>query len=525
MEILETDHLVIGSGIAGLVFAINIPSDHETLVLTKKKPSDSNTNYAQGGIAAALGPDDSPSSHAQDTIRAGAGLSKPEIVKFMTEEAPRIIEELSSLGVPFTRVVTDGKADYAFGNEGGHSHPRIVFVKDHTGYEVEATLLKNVKGKIKIIEGALALDLIVRDGECYGCYFLDTRSGEVKAAVAKSTLIATGGAGQIYRLTTNPRIATGDGVGMAFRAGLLIANMEFIQFHPTGVYDMIIDGRVFLISEAVRGEGGILKRLDGNPFMLKYDPRGCLAPRDIVARAIHTEMLAANKPYVYLDISYLDSEWIKRRFPTIYDTCLKFNLDITKAPIPVAPAAHYLCGGILVDRSGKTNIKRLYASGEVAMTGVHGANRLASNSLLEAMVFTKEAALKATNEKNIKYTPETLRLQDDFPDDRVVVYSNKLKELMTEKAGIVRSIDSLNDAHKKLIPMLREVLEVKNQSPRFWELKNMLCTAILIVEAALRRKESRGLHYLIDFPEQNDNYCKDTVIATSELYHEIISHR
>ncbi len=524
METIKTDHLIIGSGIAGLTYAINLKRGR-IIILTKKRPSDSNTNYAQGGIAAALDRDDSFVSHLQDTLMTGDGLSKPEVVELMVKEAPKVITELEELGVRFTKVMTDGKVSFALGKEGGHSHRRIVFAQDRTGAEIETTLLNRVKDRLTIIEGGLALDLIVEDGECFGAYYLDTISGEIGAIVARSTLIATGGIGQVYRLTTNPRIATGDGIGMAFRAGARIANMEFIQFHPTGVYNMMIDGRVFLISEAVRGEGGILKTVDGEPFMLKYDPRGCLAPRDIVARAIEKEMVRSGRPFVYLDLTHLDPDWIRRRFPTIYKTCLDFGLDITRSPIPVAPAAHYLCGGIVVDIDGRTNIKRLYAAGEVAMTGVHGANRLASNSLLEAVVFAKRAAVDAGESGEVDFTPPPLKLSGDFPEKQTETYIQSLKDLMTRKAGIVRRLDELKEGKKRVREMLSEVIGVINRSPRLWQLKNMLTSAYLILHSALMRRESRGLHYLEDFPHKDDHYLKDTVVDPEPLYHEIVSHR
>ncbi|MCS7300305.1 MAG: L-aspartate oxidase, partial [Fimbriimonadales bacterium] len=390
---MEYDFLVLGSGIAGLTFALNAAPHGSVAILTKKQRSESNTNYAQGGIAAAIGADDSWELHLQDTLIAGAGLCDRAAVEVLVKNGPRLIHWLIELGAQFDRT-PDG--NIALGKEGGHSRNRIIHAADHTGYEIERTLLIAARKTphITILEHYQALDLIIENGACAGVQVLDTLTGDLFEIRAKATLLATGGCGQVYLHTSNPLIATGDGIAMAWRAGAVIANMEFIQFHPTTLYHT--DAPSFLISEAVRGEGGILRRRDGYRFMPDYDPRAELAPRDIVARAIDAELKKTGDPCVYLDITHLDPEFIKHRFPTIYHTCLQYGVDITKEPIPVVPAAHYTCGGVWTDLNGRTTIPRLYACGEVAYTGVHGANRLASNSLLEALVFAERAAQHAT---------------------------------------------------------------------------------------------------------------------------------
>ena len=369
----ETDFLVIGSGIAGLWFSLKASQYGNVIVVTKKERSESNTNYAQGGIAAAVGKNDSIELHYEDTLRTGGGLSHPEAVRIMVEEAPRLVKELMGIGIEFSRK----EREFDLGREGGHSRRRIVHAKDYTGASIERGLILTLRKtqRVKILENAFALDLIMDHQRCKGTWIF--QKGEIFPILAKTTLLATGGMGQIYLHTTNPRIATGDGVAMAYRAGAKIANMEFIQFHPTSLYGHKMDDRAFLISEAVRGEGGILKTLDGKTFMEKYDERGCLAPRDIVARAIDAELKRRGEDYVLLDLSSLSPSSIKSKFPMIYETCLKMGIDITTQPIPVVPAAHYMCGGILTNVWGETSIPGLFSAGECACTGVHGANRLA----------------------------------------------------------------------------------------------------------------------------------------------------
>lgn len=500
---IETDFLVIGSGIAGLWFSLKASKYGRVLITTKKERSESNTNYAQGGIAAAIGEKDSPELHYEDTIHTGAGLSHRELVRIMVEEAPRLVQELMDVGIDFSK---SGKG-FDLGREGGHSERRIVHAKDFTGSSIETGLLSAMREKenVEIFENAIALDLIIKDDRCIGAYILEEDRGI--PVIAKTVLLATGGIAQIYPHTTNPKIATGDGIAMAYRSGAKIANMEFIQFHPTSLYGHKIDDRAFLVSEAVRGEGGILKTLDNETFMERYDQRGCLAPRDIVARAIDAELKRRGEDYALLDLSHLSPSIIRSRFPVIYETCLKFGIDITMKPIPIVPAAHYVCGGVLTDGWGETSIKGLFASGECACTGVHGANRLASNSLLEALVFSERAALKAR-----RYLKEILP-EIEIGEKRLSEieggkeYIKGLKKIMWNHAGIVRSDNGLLEGEE-------ELKRLKSQIPEILELQNMITVAELVIRCAILRKESRGLHYNTDYPERDDkNFKNDTVIS------------
>jgi len=499
----ETDCLVIGSGIAGLWFSLKASEYGRVLIITKKERSESNTNYAQGGIAAAVGEGDSPELHYQDTLRTGAGLSHKELVRIMVEEAPRLIGELIDVGIEFSK---SGKG-FDLGREGGHSKRRIVHSKDFTGATIEKGLLYALRKKenVEIVENAIALDLIMRGDRCVGAYII--KEERIIPVIAKTTLLATGGIGQIYLHTTNPKIATGDGIAMAYRAGARIANMEFIQFHPTSLYGHKMDDRAFLISEAVRGEGGVLKTLDNKTFMERYDERGCLAPRDIVARAIDAELKRRGEDYALLDLSHLSPSKIKSRFPMIYETCLGLGIDITKEPIPVVPAAHYVCGGILTDSWAETSIKGLFASGECACTGVHGANRLASNSLLEALVFSERAALKA--EKYLKESMPEMETEEERRPLKIEGgrgYIRRLKRIMWDYAGIVRSDEGLKKGEE-------ELERLKSEAPEILELKNMITVAELVIRCAILRKESRGLHYNIDHPEKDDKrFKKDTIL-------------
>ncbi|MCK5914740.1 MAG: L-aspartate oxidase, partial [Deltaproteobacteria bacterium] len=417
----ESDFLVLGSGIAGLFFALQVADLGRVHIITKRQETDTNTNLAQGGIAAVMDAGDSFAAHIEDTMRAGAGLGQRQVVDMVVRKGPECLRELITMGVSFSRN-PESATGYDLAREGGHSRRRILHAADSTGREIEAALVARCREHENIFfwEDMAAIDLLTankwlgaayKDDYCWGTYALDRASGKVHAFVAGSTLLALGGAGKVYLYTTNPDIATGDGVAMAQRAGVKIANMEFFQFHPTCLYHPAVKN--FLISEAVRGEGAILKLNDGSPFMAAYDERKELAPRDIVARAIDHEMKKSGDDCVFLDISFKSADFIKKRFPLIYTTCLKLGIDITKEPIPVVPAAHYLCGGVQVDLQGKTSLPGLYASGEVSCTGLHGANRLASNSLLEAIVYSSQAAAEVRK----KHTSEKLCLPK-FPQWR-----------------------------------------------------------------------------------------------------------
>lgn len=531
------DFLVIGSGIAGLCFAIAASRFGSVLMITKKQDSDSNTNYAQGGIACVLDPLDSFENHIHDTIVAGADLCKPEVVKTLVTEGPDRINELFEWGVRFSIDKTVRSPHHLhLGKEGGHSINRIVHANDLTGREVETTLLKKVKSlsSITILENHSAVDLItdyhISDSipsvlRCYGAYILDALSGKVFPIVSRITCLATGGVGNIYQHTTNPSIATGDGIAMAFRAGASIANMEFMQFHPTTLYHPNADS--FLISEALRGHGAVLCNGSGEPFMQKYHPQQSLAPRDIVARAIDNEMKRFGNSCVYLDIRHIPAESTKLHFPHIYSTCLSFGIDITHDLIPVVPAAHYMCGGVLVNMHGATDLHNLYACGEVSCTGVHGANRLASNSLLEALVFSRRAADHAGSYlDSISMIPTNLiPYWDDHgttdAEEWILISHNfrEIQEVMWDYVGIVRSNLRLHRARRRLILLEKEIDDFYRRTKitdHLLELRNTVTTARLIVASALKRKESRGLHYTTDYPDQCSRYRhKDTIVNRS----------
>jgi len=520
------DFLALGSGIAGLTFALNAALHGSVAVLTKKQRSESNTNYAQGGIAAALGADDSWELHLHDTLAAGAGLCVREAVEVLVREGPRLVHWLIEQGAQFDR---NPDGSLALGKEGGHSRNRIVHAADHTGYEIERTLLIAARKtpQITILEHYQALDLLLEGGVCVGVRVLDTLTGDLFDIRARAVLLATGGCGQVYLHTSNPLIATGDGIAMAWRAGATIANMEFIQFHPTTLYHT--DAPSFLISEAVRGEGGLLKRRDGYRFMPDYDPRAELAPRDIVARAIDAELKKTGDPCVYLDITHLDPDFVRRRFPTIYQTCLQYGIDITREPIPVVPAAHYTCGGVWTDLNGRTTIPRLYACGEVAYTGVHGANRLASNSLLEALVFSERAAQHATtrlDEPPPQPKPSclTVPLAPPTPDARKAAYAEnwdalrlKIRQTMQRQVGIVRTVARLREARDALEPLAVQIETAYRQMPptvESCEARNLAACALLITYSALARNESRGLHYVLDYPEPREELAACPTLIT-----------
>lgn len=538
MEI-KTDFLVIGSGIGGLSFALKVCEWGDVVIVTKKEDSESNTNYAQGGIASVLAKDDSFLLHIEDTLRGGDGLCNPEVVRKVVEAGPGCIDELIQIGVRFTR--KKGKEEeFDLGLEGGHSKNRVVHAADLTGREVENSLLSAVKAKknVKILEDHIAIDLITQHHlkgyqrkpeekiKCWGAYVLDKEKNQVLTCLSKVTLLATGGAGKVYIHTTNPSIATGDGLAMAYRAGAEVANLEFIQFHPTALYHD--KGDSFLISEAVRGEGGILRLKSGESFMEKYHPRRELAPRDVVARAIDHELKKRGESCVYLDITHLDQKFIKLRFPNIYGKCLSLDLDITKNPIPVVPAAHYICGGVVTDLEGRTDIENLYACGEVACTGMHGANRLASNSLLEAVAFAhfsaKSAKTALSSMKDFSFPPiPSWSLEGVFDQQEWVIISHNrdwIQKFMWDYVGIVRSNRRLEQAKRRIGILLDEITEFYKINPVTYdviELRNIATAAKLIVECALQRKESRGLHYNIDYPDKDDkNWLKDTVLKSEE---------
>jgi L-aspartate oxidase len=536
MEIY-TDFLVLGSGIAGLSFAIRAAELGTVAMVTKKEKTDSNTNLAQGGIAVVQDQTDRIEYHINDTLTCGAGLSNEEVVRFVVTEGPERIRELIQWGVEFTRSKEDPER-FDLGREGGHSMRRVLHAKDLTGREIERAL--HVKAgenpNIRIFENHFAIDLIMKSSAlghkieqdcCLGAYVLDIDSNEVHTFRAKFVMLSTGGAGKVYLITTNPDIATADGVAMAYRAGAKIANMEFIQFHPTCLYHT--DAKSFLISEAVRGEGAILKLKSGETFMEKYHAMKSLAPRDVVAKAIDTELKKSGDDYVLLDITHHKKDFLITRFPNIYEKCLEFGIDMAKDPVPVVPAEHYLCGGVMVNGFGETSIERLFACGEVSCTGLHGANRLASNSLLEAVVFAHRSFIRIAEhftgieQDSVPIPPWDPRGATQS-DESVVVSHNwdEIRRCMWNYVGIVRSDKRLERAQRRIDMINREIDEYYRNfivTRDLLELRNIAVAAQLIVVCARMRKESRGLHYNLDYPEKNDRIClKDTVISREELW-------
>ena len=514
----KTDFLVIGSGIAGLSYALKVADHGQVMIITKANEDESNTKYAQGGIAAVLYEDDSHEKHIQDTLIAGAGLCDEKIVRIVVEEGTERVKELIDLGTNFDKKPS---GDFDLAKEGGHSEHRILHYKDITGYEIERALLAKVRNhkNITIYDHYFAIDIITEhhlgkvvtsktpDITCFGAYVLNTRTGKTETILAKTTLMASGGAGHVYATTTNPVIATGDGIAMVYRAKGHVRDMEFMQFHPTSLYNPN-ENPSFLITEAIRGFGAVLRTIDGKEFMSKYDQRESLAPRDIVARAIDTEMKIRGEDYVYLDCRHLDRKGFIEHFPNIYNKCMNLGIDLFKTMIPVVPAAHYLCGGIIVDEHAKTRIANLFAVGECAATGLHGANRLASNSLLEAVVFAHRGALAAVEcAKTSTYNdaiPDWNAEGTDNPEEMILITQSKreVQQIMSNYVGIVRSELRLQRAFDRLEILYKEneaLYEKTTVSPKLCELRNLICIGYLIIKHARMRKESVGLHYMVKY--------------------------
>jgi L-aspartate oxidase len=536
-----TDFLIVGSGIAGLMAALKVAEQGTVAIVTKKEAMDSNTNLAQGGIASVFDLRDSFDLHIQDTLAAGDGLCQTEVVRRVVTGGPERIRELMEIGVNFNLDAEErahqGGERFDLGREGGHSQNRIVHAHDMTGREVERVLLERARQHphIHFFENHIAIDLITfstrikrglvtttHEDYCCGAYVLDRQARRVKTFGAGITMLATGGAGKVYLYTSNPDIATGDGIAMGYRAGATVANLEFVQFHPTCLYHPA--AKNFLISEAVRGEGGRLIDAHGTAFMARYSPDKDLACRDVVARAIDTELKRSGQDSVFLDISHQPAQRIVDRFPNLHEKCLSFGIDMTQAPIPVVPAAHYICGGVVTDGSGRTGIGRLYAIGETACTGLHGANRLASNSLLEALVYAEAAARQATRDlaEIGKQPPLSLPDWDEVgatdSDEQIMVAHNwdEIRRLMWNYVGIVRSDKRLARARRRIDTIQNEIREYYwnfKVSPDLIELRNIATVAELIIMCAAHRKESRGLHYNIGYPEKDDSrWRRDTVI-------------
>ncbi len=523
---IETDYLVLGSGIAGLSFALHAAEHGKVVIATKRAAEESNTNYAQGGIAAVLDPADTLAAHIQDTLTVGEGICHPDVVELCIKDGPEAVRELMSrYGARFD-LAADGKIDLA--REGGHSARRVAHAKDTTGHEIERALLEAARQNpnITLLADHMAVDLLqlAKYGgpdACFGAYVLDRATSEVETYVARATVLATGGAGKVYLYTTNPDVASADGVAMAYRAGAAISNMEFIQFHPTCLYHP--QAKSFLISEALRGEGGVLKLRSGETFMERYHAMKSLAPRDVVARAIDSELKRTGDDCAFLDMTHLDPAFLVERFPAIHARCMSFGIDMRTMQIPIVPAAHYSCGGVITDDLGRTNVRNLYAVGEVAMTGLHGACRLASNSLLEGCVFGRRAAADV---KGI----QSLRPSQVAPwyagaatpsEEAVVITQNwdEVRRLMWNYVGIVRTDKRLERARRRIELIRSEIREY------YWnfrvtgdllELRNLALVAHLIIECARRRKESRGLHFNADYPMKDEKFAKDTILRRGD---------
>ncbi|MBI3561343.1 MAG: L-aspartate oxidase [Gammaproteobacteria bacterium] len=529
---IESDVIIIGGGAAGLSLALRLADCNHISLITKVFLEESSTYYAQGGIAAVLDDADSAESHSQDTQIAGAGLCHPEVVQYVVNHGKENIDWLISLGVPFTRDQDSLDGHYHLTREGGHQHRRVIHAADATGRAVETTLASRVRRhpNIKIYEQHIAIDLITASKlgkntqQCLGVYVLDRRSNHVRVFRAAATVLATGGASKVYLYSTNPDTASGDGIAIAWRAGCRVANLEFNQFHPTCLYHP--HAKAFLLTEALRGEGAKLRLPDGKEFMQRFDPRGELASRDVVARAIDHEMKRLGSEHLLLDISHQPAEFITNHFPTIYARCLQFGYDLTKQPIPVVPAAHYTCGGVITDKHGQTDIPGLYAIGEVAHTGLHGANRLASNSLLECLVYAQAASEHIARSKRQPVShplPEWDESRVTDSDEEVVVTHNwdELRRFMWDYVGIVRTTKRLERAQRRVNLLLQEIddyygnFRVTND---LLELRNLAVCAHLMIQSALRRKESRGLHYTLDYPHTDNSKPPQDTILTPPSY-------
>lgn len=518
------DFLIIGGGIAGISFALKASEYGKVALITKSTLDETNTAYAQGGIASVMSGTDNFEKHIQDTLIAGDGHCRLEVVEKVIFEAPKQIDELLSWGVEFDKTKA---GDFDLHREGGHSEFRILHHKDNTGYEIQQSLIKKLKEtpSIELFENYFAMELLTQHHlgeivtlttpniECYGAYVLNQNDNQIHTFLSKVTLLATGGIGNVYATTTNPVIATGDGIAMAHRARAVINDMEFVQFHPTALY---APGQrpSFLITEAIRGYGAVLRTRDGKEFMQKYDERASLAPRDIVARAIDNEMKMRGHDYVYLDVTHKNAEETKAHFPNIYNKCLEFGIDITKDYIPVCPTQHYLCGGVNVDLNGCTSIKRLYAAGECSCTGLHGANRLASNSLTEAIVYAdaafKHSVTHLDSFEHINYIPDWNDEGTKLPEEMVLITQSfkEVEQIMSTYVGIVRSNLRLKRAMSRLEIIYRETEDLFDRSVvsrEIYELRNVISVAYLIIKHAIRRKESRGLHYTVDYPKRTYN--------------------
>lgn len=528
-----TDFLVIGSGIAGLSFALQAAESGKVAILSKQDASDSNTNFAQGGIACVSGLDDSFELHIKDTLEAGAGLCNKAAVEIMVKEAPAVIKKLVDFGVKFTKL----QSKLELGREGGHTRNRIIHAKDATGKEIQRALLQAVKQhpNITIYENYLALDLLVKHpkpntwqkhSRCAGAVALDLNDNNIKIFTSGFTVLCTGGAGRVYKHTTNPEVSTGDGIAMAYRAGAALADLEFVQFHPTTLFHPKADS--FLISEALRGAGAILRNASGEAFMDKHHYMGSLAPRDIIARAIVNEMQKSGKPCVYLDATHIPDSALADSFPTIYKKCMELGIDISKKMIPVVPAAHYMCGGVVTDTDGRTSIEKLYAFGEVACTGVHGANRLASNSLLEAVVFGERAfkSIKKSINKNIAVAADwnqqmAPELKSEFAaanEGKIEILKENIRLLAWENAGIIRYRSQLRKALKtsaEFIAAANDIYLSSAITPETLELRNLALVSHLIIKAALMRRKSVGLHCVVDAPAFKKSVSSITISSSA----------